>query len=256
MAKQKEVPVQFAALAGLREQQGQQDLTILGGMIAEKKLLKWLADCSFDQMPWQMWETTNDFELKHKAPLPKKSEIELMMLERVRFFGEGGDLTLRRDDEQFRWHFIGQKNANVPASNDAPDDFWKEHPKQTFTRFKGQVILWGAWDEINGQERWVENRVGRANLAYPTPLHGQRHVYAHYWEFLDAGQVAFVWMYKLGTGEGDPLLGEEPEKKENQPAKTHHEPKKEAPQPSKAQKSKGIKVGGLSYWFKRVTGGD
>ena len=83
MAKQKEVPVQFAALAGLRERRGQENLTILDGMIASNELLEWLAKWSFEQMPWQMWETTNDFELKHKAPLPKKSEIELMMLERV-----------------------------------------------------------------------------------------------------------------------------------------------------------------------------
>ncbi len=248
MAKRKEVQVQFATLADLRERQGQQDLTIVGGTIPENQVLDWLAKWSFEQMPWQMWETTNEFELQHAAALPTKNKIELMMLERVRFFGEGGDLTLRRDDELFRWYFIGPKNANVPCKKHALEDYWHTHPNKTLTRFKGQVILWGAWeDKFN---RWVENRVGRANLTYPAPLHGELNVYAHYYEFLDAGQVAFVWMYKLGTGEGDPLLGEKPEKKQNQPAKAGNEPKNEKKREPEA------KEGGLSYWAKRLMGGD
>ena len=201
--------VEFKSLRKLRVLRGKEDLTIVGGMIAEENLLAWLAEWSLSKMAWQLWETTDELELKHATTVPTKTEIELMMLERVRLFGEGGDLTVRRDDEHFRWYFIGPKHATVPGGDETPEDFWDDHPQKKLTRFKGQVILWGAWDDKSDQERWVENRVGFAKLAYPEPLHHERHVYAHYWEFLDAGQVAFVWMYKLGPKEEDPLLDEE-----------------------------------------------
>lgn len=197
--------VQFKILPKLRVLFGKEDLTIMGGIIAEEHLLAWLAKWSLSQMYWQLWETTDELELKHASPLPTKTALELMMLERVRLFGEGGDLTVRRDDELFRWYFVGPKGVTVP---DGALDFWKDNPKKKLTRFKGQVILWGVWDSESDKKRWVENRVGFANLAYPELLHGERHVYAHYWEYLDAGQVAFVWMYELGPKCKDPLLAD------------------------------------------------
>jgi hypothetical protein len=211
--------VQFKILPKLRVLFGKEDLTIVGGMIAEKDVLAWLAKWSLSQMPWQLWETTDELDLKHDSALPTLTALELIMLERVRFFGEGGDLTVRRDDEQFRWYFVGPKGVIVPDGALSQDNFWHDNPQKKLTRFKGQVILWGVWDSESDKKRWVENRVGFAKLAYPEPLHGQRHVYAHYGEFLDAGQVAFVWMYKLGPQEHDPLLAEKSPKPETTPKK-------------------------------------
>ena len=72
-------------------------------------------------------------------------------------------------------------------------------------RIEQQAILWGAW---RNDAHWYDNRVGWAKLDYPQTLASTRNVYAHYYEYLDRGRVAFVWIYDLGDKSFDPMIDE------------------------------------------------
>lgn len=183
----------FSALEALRTACTQADLTIVGGTIQEQDVAAWLNEWNFELLPWQIWEEVSALRLEKGHAMP----TEFGLVERGRLFGEGGDLTLRRDGSLFRWHFIGPKAANVQLTPDALD-FWQEYPNKMLHRIEQQVILWGVWRKDLG--RWHDNRVGWANLKYPPMLEGKSHVYVHYDEYLDLGRVAFVWLRELSGG--------------------------------------------------------
>lgn len=195
-----------------RELKGKDELMIVGGTITEEKLVTWLVKFSKRQMPWRMWEWVNEFRLEHEDvngsfPLPTRLEA----LERGRLFGKEGDLTVRRDGEFFRWHFIGphaaeQKDKRIPSGWLSCHNYWEReaHKDKRFACFAQKALLWGAFNQELG--RWYDNRVGFAHLEYPIQEVAslleedqKGHVYAYYREYLDAGQVAFVWMYGLGS---------------------------------------------------------
>lgn len=149
----------------------------VGGMV--DFLGKW--DLPSHEMPWRIWEYTNEIRFNNAGLDPG----DLPLLERGRLFGPGGDLSLRRDDDYFLWHFIGTFAA--PIKEAMP--FWGPDLK---TR-DGSVLLWGHFD--SSQKRWWEDRVGWAELRYP---HAPRpRLWLHYTEFSDGGQVAFVWWKEL-----------------------------------------------------------
>lgn len=195
-----------------RELKGKDELMIVGGTISEAKVINWLRE--FKGMPWRVWEWVNDFRLEHESLTPAfPLAIRLSALERVRLFGDGGDLTVRRDGALFRWHFIGpsgaKKEAIIPAGWQSCHDYWdrKENESQKLTCSEQKALLWGAYNQELG--RWYDNRVGFAHLEYPLAdveslLQEDKkgHVYAYYREYLDGGQVAFVWMYKLDSLNG------------------------------------------------------
>lgn len=186
--------VDFTLLAQARHAANQQNLAILGGEIAADSVRTWLAGWGLHTLPWRFWETASELQLD-EASLPPDNEY----LERGRLFGPGGDLTLRREGEQFRWWFIGEPTTKRPEQLKAAD-FWATDPTAKLYKVTQRALLWGAWDaKLN---RWYDDRVGFARLNYPPSLQGSERVYAHYREYLNAGQVAFVWMYNLdGKGE-------------------------------------------------------
>ena len=196
-----EQPLDFTELLSQRTRCTSADLVIVGGTISEPEIANWLKQWNLRNMPWQLCEWVNDLKLQKSQVLPTTFDL----VERLRLFGYGGDLTVHRDGDTFHWHFIGSLQTKVPQLPKSRD-FWQEHPNKILYRIDQQAILWGAWDEKRG--RWFDNRVGWAKLDYPKELHGKRHVYAHCWEYLDTGRVAFVWMHDLGDKRRDTVIGE------------------------------------------------
>lgn len=177
----------FNELLSQRTRCSRADLTVFGGTIEEQKALAWLSLWDLQLLPWRIWEEVSALRVEKGTLLPQ----ELALVERAQFFGEGGDLTLRRDGDIFRWHFVGPKTAMVHKTPDALD-YWDQPSASTLYRVEQQAILWGVWRKELG--RWHDNRVGWANLQYPAELNGRSHVYIHFDEYLESGRVAFVWL--------------------------------------------------------------
>lgn len=180
----------FADLLSQRTACAQEDLAIIGGTVQETDVRGWLAEWHLQSLPWQIWEEVSALRLEKDTPLP----LDFALVERGQIFGEGGNLTLRRDGTIFRWHFIGLETTGVQVTPDVRN-FWQEHPGAVLQRVDQKAILWGAWRPDLG--RWHDNRVGWANLQYPAELNGKHHVYVHYDEYLESGRVAFVWLRDL-----------------------------------------------------------
>lgn len=191
MAEQK---LNFLDLPSLRTPCLQADLRIVGGTIEELDVRAWLNQWNLQTLPWRLWEEVSALRLERNSSLPG----DFALIERGQLFGAGGDLTLRRDGEIFRWHFVGPTTTKVQKTSDALE-FWNEHPNTVLHRVEQQAILWGVWRPELG--RWHDNRVGWANLQYPAELHGKPHVYIHYDEYLESGRVAFVWLRDLKGGQ-------------------------------------------------------
>ncbi len=191
MAEQKLV---FRNLLTQRTACSRLDLMIVGGTIEEAQATDWLNQWDLGSLPWRLWEEVSALRLEKATSVP----LDFTLVERGQLFGEGGDLTLRRDGSIFRWHFIGPKTAKVQKTSDT-QDFWSEHPNTVLYCVEQKAILWGLWRSELG--RWHDNRVGWANLHYPAELNGKPHVYIHYDEYLDSGRVAFVWLRDLKGGQ-------------------------------------------------------
>lgn len=170
------------------------DLTIVGGTIEDQEALEWLNRWDLQSLPWRIWEEVSVLRLEKDTALPQ----DFALVERAQCFGNGGDLTLRRDGGVFRWHFIGAKTAKVHRTPDAMD-YWDQPSASTLYRVEQQAILWGVWRKELG--RWHDNRVGWANLQYPAELNGKSHVYIHFDEYLESGRVAFVWLRDIAGGQ-------------------------------------------------------
>lgn len=191
MAEQK---LNFLDLPSRRTVCSRANLMIVGGTIEEAKAPAWLNQWELQSLPWRLWEEVSALKLEKNTSLP----LDFALVERGQLFGEGGDLTLRRDGAIFRWHFIGPENAKVQKTSDMLN-FW-DQPSATVLHCVAQkAILWGVWRPELG--RWHDNRVGWANLQYPAELNGKDHVYVHYDEYLESGRVAFVWLRDLQGGQ-------------------------------------------------------
>lgn len=175
-------------------------------------------------LPWRVWEWISDMQIMHGAGAPPAN---LQWLERGRLFGDGGDLTLRRDGERFMWHFVGSHASPLPAGfvwdeerggqdttttsvDDAPpflvSNYWQSRQGNDWRRFRRTALLWGQelQETRNGQIKdlgiWREDRVaGGVNLVYPT-LSGQGaegRVQLVYDEYLQGDVVEAVWWLRL-----------------------------------------------------------
>jgi len=171
---------------------GKDDLSIWGGRCAEGDLLAFLQGWeNLSSMPYRIWEYVSDI-LFEKDALPE----DVVLLQRGRLFGEGGDLEVRRDGEGFTWQFIGLEGARPPEGYDLEEnDFWQQHDI-AFHQYEQTALLWG---ERQGENDWFDNRVAGAELAYPG-VAGKR-VQLHYKIFSRAGRVQFVWYTGLSEWE-------------------------------------------------------
>jgi len=168
---------------------GQNDLAIWGGECAEAELTAFLAAWDLSEMPFRIWEYISRMDFQC-GTLPDN----ISLLERGRLFGGGGDLTLRRDGPDFFWCFIGQPETQPPA-NYKVEDFWDDNGL-AFHRWDETALLWG--ERKSGGVRWLDDRVGRADLDYPVPEEWEwERVQVRYWTFSHAGRTAFVWLRGL-----------------------------------------------------------
>jgi len=190
----------FTTLRNQRSQVEHETLALLGGQVDESTLLDWLQQWQLGKiaLPWRIWESVSDLRFE-RSTLPDS----LHLLERGRLFGEDGDLTVRRDGERFRWWFVGKPTV-VPASlreDKGVSDFWQCHPNTTLSKVEQSAIFWGSHrgKNKNNADYWYDDRVGWAQLTYPIAQNGAppRHLYVHYREYLQSGQVAFVWLYDV-----------------------------------------------------------
>jgi hypothetical protein len=180
---------------------GKGEVAIWGGTYAIGDIERFLLAWKQPRMPYRIWEYTHrmDFEID---TLPAAENYAL--LDRGRLFGVGGDLTLRRDGDQYRWHFIGEPHAIQPVGFDVKD-FWTDSPEcqagqdVKLRQQKETALLWGAYTP--GLGRWHDDRVGWAKLSYPiNAIQAKRvnkRVKIDYTVFTDEGQVAFVWLQEL-----------------------------------------------------------
>jgi len=188
MKDQQPVDLKKLVAEAQTSQVGQKDLSIWGGRCTEKDLLPFLESWSKQaQMPYRIWEYVSGivFE-KEKSPSAK----DVVLLQRGRLFGEGGDLEVRRDGAEFSWRFVGPAGVQPPGGYSAKDYWASHHNVEDVTYFQDEAtaLLWGEWEEK--KEKWHDDRVGAADLKYPTS--GKR-VQVHYKTFSRGGRIAFVW---------------------------------------------------------------
>jgi len=160
--------------------------TILGGEFPDNHLYCFLDAWQLslqNGMPYRIWEHISYIEF---AAQPARPEF----LQRAEIFGEGGHLSLRRDNNRWLWHYIGTPAslAGFPSAN-----FWQEHPHCQLRRYTESVMLWGKRN--NSTSPWHDDRVAAANLMYPSDTTG--HLYLHFWRYTEHGQTAFVWYRAL-----------------------------------------------------------
>ncbi len=176
-----------------QSQIGQAALSIWGGRCAESDLLTFIQQWPLDQIPYRIWEYASEVTFERKS-LPKN----VALLERGRLFGEGGDLEVRRDGQEFVWRFIGPAGVRPPAGDYGAQDYWADHSGATFYQRGETALLWGKRDG----SRWYDDRVGAARLEYPAPSEWSR-VQIAYWAFSRAGRVEFVWYTGLSEWKED-----------------------------------------------------
>ena len=178
-----------------------EELAIWGGTCAEADMRAFLQGWPLEKMPYRVWEYVSSIDLEKNTAKESMPE-NMVFLEQARLFGDGGDLSLRRDDVDFRWHFVGETAITPPdvekitiTSADAfqQNNFWDQpqHRDISLLRDEEVVLLWG--ERYDGQPHWFDDRVARAILDYPADSSWER-VQLRYWTFSRAGQVEFVWL--------------------------------------------------------------
>lgn len=167
----------------------------------------------FDEESIAIWETIDCIEM----PMVKALPSEYGELMRARFFGEGGDLSLRRDGNRLYWHFIGAPRDDF---SDFPKikstcRFWDEQEKlpeaervkELRLQKEAEALLWG--ERVNGKNFWREDRVGAIDLVYPTMETHNGRVKLRYDVYWHNGQPAFVWLKKFVDASSQPETDEE-----------------------------------------------
>lgn len=195
MSKQKQA-IDFGKLVAELQDPGRQwgkdQLAIWGGWCRSADVLTLLQDWPQrdETMPYRTWEYADQITIEEKT-LPSNSE----RLERGRLFGPGGDLTVRRDGDRFRWHFVGKPDVQLPTGDFHAESFWAQ-PGEDQTEFyqrEEQALLWG--ERPANFDLWFEDRTGQAKLKYPVAQPGR--VRVKYQLFSRDGQVQFVWLLGL-----------------------------------------------------------
>lgn len=139
-------------------------------------------------MPWAVVETLREMRLGKWQQLKPLALSNLRILYRVRMFGQGGDLTLRRDTDVWMWHFIGEKRT-LPGT---VGGIFLADGSTYFVQRNKRALLWG---EFKAGE-WREDRVAAANLNYAGAPDSQR-LEVRYDEYSAHGAVQFIWFHDI-----------------------------------------------------------
>ncbi len=162
----------------------QKNLIIWGGAFPAERLSAFFAawgTAQLKQMQWRMYEYVHRFHVVKataRATLPPAK-----YLERVRLFGQRGDLDLRRDGEIFHWRFLGDAKPNPPklAGEFKPQDFWANQPSSL--EYREIEMKYYQW---HGNERRVDSSwLTSAGLKAEGVFLIQKH-------YLRNGRVEFV----------------------------------------------------------------
>lgn len=174
--------------------QGPADLAVWGGMFDASRLGHFLQtwDLPRSGMPWSLWQWTDKIRLGYG----EGSSGDLDYLERGRVFGEGGDLSLRRDGEHFFWYFVGEPGTPQPQGFNVAD-YWQGREEQPIRSRQRTALLWGSKEaaQPHSTTGWYEDRVGQAQLNYPNV--NSNRVQVRYREYLRGGRVELVWLLDL-----------------------------------------------------------
>jgi hypothetical protein len=182
---------------------------VWGGVCPEAQafdlITAWLEE---RDIPYRIWEMASEISFEKGSILNCE---EFKWLERARLFGAGGDLSLRRDHQQFRWWFVGPASANLPGMLTEAQiekqkgltchNFWEAEPNAVFNQETGTALLWGEQQQgqvalIPGQSRYFEDRVASANLSYPVTENWQR-AQVVFNTYSRAGRIEFTWLLCL-----------------------------------------------------------
>jgi hypothetical protein len=167
--------------------------TVKGGECPADGVVSWLGELDLSGMDVRIWSFTDHCTIGDEGP-PSTAEY----LERVRLFGAGGDLDVRRDGEVFRWRFVG-------SSKYAPEGDELEYPGMDESPVYGrerEALLWGTRE--GEQRQWFDDRVAGAQLTYlpdPGPLAEgvEERVRIKVREYTQAGRPLAVWLLRLDS---------------------------------------------------------
>ena len=172
------------------------DIQIWGGEIEEKEIKDFIRKWDLSDMPYRIVETVKDITIsKDKDNI----DIDPEIVERIRIFGDGGDLDLMRDSSCFRWRYIGK---NPPPQDITAEDFWekKENRDKKFFVEEKEALLWGRYSQ--DMKQWHDDRVAKTKLLYPINGNPER-VKILYKTLSEKGVVSFVWFTGLKGGAED-----------------------------------------------------
>jgi hypothetical protein len=181
-------------------QVGKNDLAIWGEACAETEALDLVKHWpTVAQMPYRIWEYCSNIVFGRDI------SANVQWLERARLFGEGGDLSLRRDAKGFHWWFVGPIGSCLPDGFQGKD-FWKAESDAKFHECKEAALLWGkgGMHQAEGEQKrwiWFEDRTASAQLCYPVDGEPER-VQVDYRTYSRRGRIEFVWLTGLSSWEG------------------------------------------------------
>ncbi|WXG41607.1 MAG: hypothetical protein WED07_12730 [Candidatus Freyarchaeum deiterrae] len=165
------------------------DIQIWGSEIEENSLQQFISKWNFSNMPFTILETLKEIIIKKNFDF---SKIPSNQVERIRIFGQDGDLDLRRDTNRFIWRYIGNNN---PPKNTNGEDFWKKNPDKKFFIEKKEALLWGRTYDPK-RSIWQEDRVAKARLSYPVKGNSN-FAKIHYKTLSEQGVISFVWFLEI-----------------------------------------------------------
>ena len=171
--------------------------TVVGGVWTEESLADQLKGYQGkSELPWHIWEYTDSCTIG-KGWLAQ----ELRWLERVRLFGEGGDLDIRRNGNKFLWRYVGESEYS-PRDKKAQELGYPGTDVSPIYRRERTALLWGT--RKGKQEQWFDDRVSGAALTYfsdppSLPEKVVERVQVKFREYTQAGRTVAVWLMDLET---------------------------------------------------------
>jgi hypothetical protein len=170
------------------------DLQIWGREIEEDDLQQFISNWDQLEMPFVILEEVREIDIRKNYDF---STLEAHAVERIRIFGSGGDLDIRRDAYLFRWRYIGKNKLPEDVKG---DDFWNKNSNKKFFMEEKEALLWGKYN--SDRNLWHDNRVAKAKLSYPIDGNPER-VKIRYRTLSEEGVIAFVWFVAIEGGEED-----------------------------------------------------
>jgi len=176
-------------------------LLIWGGSFQEAELAEFIKvwEGSQAHFSWQMWEAVSRFDLvrsRSQTVLRPPAGNRFDDIERIRLFGNKGDLLIRRDADWFAWRFIGDPVGDGEAAwpmlikKYEMKDYADSHGDNLFYWQDVSYLLWHRDEkEQRVSTLWADAR--NANLTKQEKYLNQRH-------YMRQGRIEFVRYLNIG----------------------------------------------------------